>query len=108
MLDWLVLLLAGLSLFIARTGGFLIVLAGVRLSARGAWRPALMALALALLRVFLAPRVPFLSSRLEDWRRRLHRVYQPAADEVRGSVSWRGSVAAAAGMCVVAAVLLFP
>ena len=108
MLDWLVLLLAGLSLFIARTGGFLVVLAGVRLSARGAWRPALLALALALLRVFLAPRVPFLSSRLEDWRRRLHRVYQPAADDVRGSVSWRGSVAAAAGMGVVAAVLLFP
>jgi hypothetical protein len=108
MLDWLVLLLAILSLSIALTGGSYVVVGGIKLSARGALRPALIALALAIVRLTLAPRLPFLASTAADWRRRLGRVYRPAADEVTSRVSWRASVASAGGLCVVCAVLLFP
>ena len=46
-LDWLVLVLASLSLYIASTGGSYVVLAGIRLSARNAVRPGVIALVLA-------------------------------------------------------------
>ena len=107
-LDWLVLLLASLSLYIALTGGFRMLVAGALLSARSAWRPAAFALLLIVIRVAVAPRVPFLASRGADWRRRLQRLYMPAADDVAGDVPWRASAVAAGGLCVVGAVLLFP
>jgi hypothetical protein len=107
-LDWLVLLLASLSLYILVTGGSYVVLAGVRLSARSASRPAVMSLVLALLRLAIARRTPFLASTAADWRRRLDRLYRPAADEVTTTITWRASLATSAGLCVVCVVLLFP
>ena len=107
-LDWLVLVLASLSLYIATTGGSYVVLAGIRLSARNAVRPGVIALVLAVVRLALAPRVPFLASTRADWRRRVDRLYDPAADDVTGRITWRRSLATAGGLGVVCAVLLFP
>ena len=107
-LDGLVLVLASLSLYIASTGGSYVILAGIRLSARNAVRPGVMALVLAVARLAIAPRVPFLASTRADWRRRVDRLYRPAADDVAGVITWRRSLATAGGLCVVCAVLLFP
>jgi hypothetical protein len=107
-LDWLVLILSIASLYIALIGGSYVVLAGIRLSARGASRPAIIAVVLAAIRLALAPRMPFLASTSADWRRRLDRLYQRTADDVTSRITWRGSLATAAGLCVVCAVLLFP
>ena len=88
----------------ARPAVFASSLAGVRLSARGAWRPACWRSRWPCFGFCLAPRVPFLASRADDWRRRLARLYLPAADDVRGPTCRGGaSAAAAAGLCVVAA-----
>jgi hypothetical protein len=107
-LDWLILLFTSLSLSIALTGGSYVVLAGIRLSARGAVRPAVIALALAALRLAIDRRTPFLASTAADWRRRLRRVYRPDADDVTNTVAWQTSLVAGAGLCVVGVVLLFP
>jgi hypothetical protein len=108
LLDWLVLILAIASLYIALIGGSYIVVAGIRLSARGALRPAIMALVLGAVRLAIAPRVPFLASTAADWRRRWDRFYQRAADDVAGGISSGRSLATAGGLCAVCAVLLFP
>jgi len=84
------------------------VLGGVVLSARAAGRPFVLALVMGALRLFLAPRVPFLGSRADDWRRRRDRVFRPDADAVTTSISWRSSLVVAAGLCVVTVILLFP
>ncbi len=107
-LDWLILLFTSLSLSIALTGGSYVVLAGIRLSARGAVRPAVIALALAALRLAIDRRTPFLASTAADWCRRLRRVYRPDADDVTNTVAWQTSLVAGAGLCVVGVVLLFP
>jgi hypothetical protein len=108
-LDSVALLLGALALLIGYTGGFHGVLAGIHVSAQNAWRPAVLALAIAGLRIGIAPRVPFLVSSRADWRRRARRLYQPGADaSTLASVPWRRSAAAAAGLCLVAFVLLFP
>jgi hypothetical protein len=107
-LDWLILLFTSLSLSIALTGGSYVVLAGIRLSARGAVRPAVIALALAALRLAIDRRTPFLASTAAEWRRRLRRVYRPDADDVTNTVAWQTSLVAGAGLCVVGVVLLFP
>ena len=107
-LDWLILLLASVTLLIVLSGGFRVVLGGVVLSARAAGRPFVLALVMGALRLFLAPRVPFLGSRADDWRRRRDRVFRPDADAVTTSISWRSSLVVAAGLCVVTVILLFP
>jgi len=107
-LDWLILLLAGVSLLIVLTGGFRIVLGGVVLSARDAGRPFGLAVVIGALRLLLAPRVPFLASGADDWRRRRARVFRADADALTTSISWRSSLAVAAGLCVVTVILLFP
>ena len=69
-LDWLILFLASLTVIILLTGGFRFVLEGVVLSARAPGRPFIFALLIGALRLVLAPRLPFLASRADDWRRR--------------------------------------
>jgi hypothetical protein len=107
-LDWLILLLAGLLVLIYLTGGVRFVLAGVVMSARAAGRPLAMAALLLLVRIGVAPRTPFLSSRADDWRARRRRLFEAGADGVTTPVSWRASVAGAAGLCLVGALLLYP
>jgi len=107
-LDWLSLLLASLSVFIYLTGGFRVMLAGVAISARAAGRPFVMAILVAALRFVLAPRVPFLGSHAADWRRRRDRLFRADADPPTAPIGWRHSLAAAAGLIVVAVILLFP
>jgi hypothetical protein len=108
-LDSIVLLLAGLALLIGYTGGFHGMFAGIRVSAQNAWRPAVLALAIAGLRIGIAPRVPFLVSSRADWRRRVGRLYQTGADApALTQIPWRRSAAGAAALCLVAVVLLFP
>ncbi|MEO7270954.1 MAG: hypothetical protein ABIX28_17310 [Vicinamibacterales bacterium] len=108
MLDWLILLLASLTVLIVFTGGVRVVLGGLVLSARGAGRPLGLALVIAVLRLALAPRVPFLASRADDWRRRRDRLFRADADDVTVAIGWRASLAAAVGLGVVGALLLFP
>ena len=72
-LDWLILFLASLTVIILLTGGFRFVLEGVVLSARAPGRPFIFALLIGALRLVLAPRLPFLASRADDWRRRRKR-----------------------------------
>ena len=109
-IDCLLLLLALGALLIAATGGFSIGFAGTRISARTAWRPALIAAGLAVLRLWIAPRMPFLGS-LDAWRIRARRLYRAAADDEVAAPTGRTvrrAAAACAGLCAVAAVLLFP
>ncbi len=107
--DSVALVLAALALLIGYTGGFHGVLGGLRLSAQNAWRPALLAVAIAAVRVWIAPRVPLLGAPMAEWRQRGRRLYQPAADAAGlERIPARRSAAAAAGLCLVAVVLLFP
>jgi hypothetical protein len=110
-LDGLLVFLVALSIFIALSGGFRAVVLGVILSARGIWRPVALALVIGAIRLGVAGRAPLFMISRETRRRLCHRVYRTELDDVSGASGSRSiarTVLAAAGICAVCAVLLFP
>jgi hypothetical protein len=110
-LDWLVLILLVAAAIIQWTGGDRFTLLGVRISARGATRPLILALVLVAVRIWLFPRTPPFRSTLADWSRRWSYVYRRLADDVSGpklDFSIRRTSLATLGICVAAVILLWP
>jgi hypothetical protein len=109
-LDWLVLLLLVAAAIIQWTGGDRFTLLGMRISARGAARPLILALGLVAVRVWLAPRTPPFRSTLDDWSRRWSYVYRRVADDIREGTldfSLRRTALASLGICGAAVILLW-
>jgi hypothetical protein len=107
-LDLLIVAAAALAL-VALAGGFVTMVAGLRLSVRAPARPLLVTGALVLLRLWIAPTwLPFAATR-EQYGRLGRRLYASGAEgAVLPAASWRATLAAAVGLCVAAVVLLYP
>jgi len=103
-------LLLSIALVVERTGGVRVIIGGTLISARGAARPLLAAIAVIALRAWLAPRTPPFRSTLADWQRRWSRVYRRDADDRSDAglaFSLRRTTLAGLGMCAAACILLY-
>ena len=110
-LDGLLVLLSVLSIYIAISGGFRGAVLGVILSARSVWRPAALAIVVGAIRLWVADRAPLFLIPRERRLRLWARLYRPRLDDVSGasdSQSIAPMALAAAGICAVCVVLLFP
>ncbi|HET7217705.1 MAG TPA: hypothetical protein VFJ02_06635 [Vicinamibacterales bacterium] len=110
-LDWLALALAVAAFVIAVTGGTVLRIGGMRITARSPERALVAAIAVIALRVAVDRRTRPLSS-LPPFARRVRALlYDPRLDDVAtlpDDSRWRRRLVALAGLTGVAAVLLFP
>jgi hypothetical protein len=110
-LDWLALLLVAVSVAIAMSGGTIVRLGGMRMTARSPERALAAAVAVVLLRVALDRRTRPFAGTHAALRRVGAFLYDPDRDEISllpREGRWRRRALAAAGLTVFAVVLLFP
>ena len=107
-LDWLALALVLVAVVIAITGGTVLRVGGVRLTARSPERAFLAAIAVVALGTAIDRRTRPLANASALAARVRNRLYDPGLDRAGVQASWRMEGLAAVGYCAFAAVLLFP
>jgi hypothetical protein len=110
-LDGLALVLVLAALAIALTGGFVLRIAGTKITARSAERPAVAAVLLVAARIAIDRRTRPLSGVGGLAARARDRLYDPAHDRVvalPAGATWRRRALASAGLSAFGAVLLLP
>jgi len=106
--DWLALILFFAAVGIAWTGGFYTEISGIRVSARNADRPLILAaVAFGIRRLFASRERPFGVERLQ-WQRWRERFYRAEVDQVEAPMRsrWLRAILATLGILAFGAVLL--